>query len=164
MPKATAPMPGQTSARAALRRMPCEHSTLTCALANEQVRPKSQPLDAELATQRDSAPRLTQSMGAGEPERPASPFEHAKPVCVAGLREESCDAPLSFGRGTHKDQVATRWATVTNWSPMRPLPRQAASFGVLFAIVLYLVRGLSSALQPAYLQQQRRPAAIGCSW
>ena len=145
--KATAPMPGQTSARAALSRMPCEHSTLPCALANEQVRPKSQPFDAELATQRGSAPRLTQSTGAGEPERPASPFEHAKPVCVAGLREQSRDAPLSFGRGTHKDQVATGWAAVTNWSPMRPLPRQAASFvGVLFAIVLYLVCGLSAEL------------------
>ena len=145
--KATAPMPGQTSARAAHRRMPCEHSTLTCAVANEQVRPKSQPLDAELATQRDSAPRFTQSTGAGEPERPTSPFEHAKPVCVAGLREESCDAPLSFGRSTHKDQVAAGWAAVTKWCPIRPLPRQAASFvGVLFAIVLYLVCGLSAEL------------------
>ena len=105
--KATAPMPDQPSAGDALLRMPSEHSsTLACALANEQGRPKSRPLDAGLATRRDSAPRLTQSMGAGEPERPASPFEHANPVRVAGLRGESC-ASLCFGRVA---QFRTGWA------------------------------------------------------
>ena len=80
--KTTAPMPDQPSAGDALLLMPSERSTLACALANEPVRPRSRPLDAELATQRSSAPRFTQSMGAVKPERPpASPFEHAKP-CV----------------------------------------------------------------------------------
>ena len=103
--KATAPMPDQRSAGDALLRIKSERSTLACAQANEPVRPKSRPLDAGLATRRDSAPRLTQSMGAGEPERPASPFEHANPVRVAGLRAESC-ASLCFGRVA---QFRTGW-------------------------------------------------------
>ena len=90
-------MPDQPSAGDALLRMPSERSTLACALANEPVRPRGRPLDAGLATQRSSAPRFAQSMGAVEPERPDSPFGHAKPVCVAGPRGESC-APLCFGR------------------------------------------------------------------
>jgi hypothetical protein len=91
---ATAPMPDQPSAGDALLRMPSKDSTLACALmANEQVRPKSRPLDAELAVRRDPAPQLAQTMDAGEPERPASPFEHAKPVRVAGL----CGGELCFG-------------------------------------------------------------------
>ena len=98
--KTTAPMPDQPSAGdALLRRMPSERSTLACALANEPVQPKSRPLDAELATQRSSALRFAQSMGAVEPERPpASPFEHAKPACGAavGVRyEDSCTTTIT---------------------------------------------------------------------
>ena len=104
--KTTAPMPDQPPAGDALLRMPSERSTRARALANEPVRPRSRPLDAELATRRSSAPRFAQSMGAVEPERSASPVEHAKPMCVAGPRGESC-APLCFGRVA---QVRTGWA------------------------------------------------------
>ena len=105
--RTAAPVPDQLPAGDALLLMPSERSTLVCALANEPVRPRSRPLDAELATQRSSAPRLAQSIGAVEPERPpASPVEHAKPACVAGLRGESC-APPCFGRVA---QVRTGWA------------------------------------------------------
>ena len=96
--KTTAPMPDQPPAGDALLRMPSERSTRARALANEPVRPRSRPLDAELATRRSATPRFTQSIGAIEPERPgASPVEHAKPTRVAGPRGESC-APLCFGR------------------------------------------------------------------
>ena len=137
--KSTAPMPDQPSAGDALLRMPSERSTLACALANEPVRPRSRPLDAELATQPSSAPRFAQSMGAVEPERPASPLEHAKPVCIAGPRGESC-APLCFGRvaqvGTGGAAKCLEGRRAGHRCPPSPKPTMTGSrlLGLLFSL------------------------------